>query len=290
MRQQINSSDAVTFSNTLEGLEENIDQTLFVLSTFKKKVDKIDHFKDMAFGSMEFAAAMSHIMQLLEKSANINTVEEMADHVFQAMAEFQWHSSILYAGNETEDEAYFSNDNVYRPKERIAMGVFRGCFLLAPSTERFKTGVHTILATGKHVTLVIRQVPEEEEALGKLRDLLGFFINAMEAIAYQLKTRKANKAWQTQTQTALALVTKTMASLQHTFESHERTTIDVLNTLSTEMHAHIDNLGLSELQEECLNTSLRTASSAITALYDNGLQLETEFDLILQNLKAIQSQ
>ncbi|HBF09536.1 MAG TPA: hypothetical protein DHW71_05255 [Gammaproteobacteria bacterium] len=295
----VDSNDAEQLVQELESYElvfciksmQNMSQEVSDLIQFRKFLmsiqEKSDDFKIMAYQAMETAAEIGLITLLLEKSINIDALDDMTNALFDTMKSLNASGSILYTSLVTMDEYYFSDDQEYKEKEKKLMGAYRDHLHENSTIGRFKTFSGRLLVAGKYVTVLIRNLPDDEEEQGRIRDTFGAFINAADFIASNIESRIAKEKRQKVINDTIDAVGETVEIVQGMFKSHEKKTMQTMDELICNTEEGLAILGLTEEQENYFINHLEIAMANLVAMYSSGIAIENQFDTIVSNINNI---
>jgi hypothetical protein len=131
----------------------------------------------------------------------------------------------------------------------------------------------------------------DEEKLGRLRDHLATILVGMDARLQGLKIEQNMREKRHMIREVVSDTHNTLTSLDMTNKQQRTDHAAVLRELGASIEASFINLGLTEAQESFLSKTIKEAQTISDALYESGVNLDTEFQSIISRLTiAIESE
>ncbi len=141
--------------------------------------------RNMAFQSMAEASQYGHVLQFFKNSLHSKSLDELAKHFFEMMANLNLITSLQFHGRDTH--SYDQINGQCSPIEENLFELLRGVGRLYDFDNR------TIL-NDKHVSFLIKNMPVDDEMnYGRLRDVTAVIIEGLEAKYLDLQREQALK-------------------------------------------------------------------------------------------------
>ncbi|BDX08573.1 response regulator transcription factor [Planctobacterium marinum] len=240
---------------------------------------QLDYASQTAFQAMSAQSEMGIIMKGVQGVIEANTFAELSTAIFACMAEFSLKATLYY---EMSDEPVFeaSKGRVSTPMEQQIISVVR-------KTERIWTKGQRCIFTFGDTSLLILNMPEDEEKTGRLRDSLCFLMEA-----YDVKTDALNKQqalvdaenWQQSVKDITTLLAKASDDLQHSVDGSANT----IRAMMSDLDMLLPSLGLEEDQEARIHHIVDTSSEAFNTSLAKTERTSEVFSTVMSKLKQMQ--
>lgn len=139
------------------------------------------------------------------------------------------------------------------------------------------------------VSILILNLPEDPEEIGRIRDNVAILAESAEAIAETIGIRKAAAAQAEALQTASRNSFHAVTELRELYRNQQAQTRVLMQELIEGVERTYVFLGLTDRQEETLSAALRKSADEVLRLFDLALEFDKRFDLILASLKPPQA-
>ncbi len=209
--------------------------------------------RTMAFQSMAEASQYGHVLQFFKNSMHAKTLEEVAKHFFEMMANLNLTTSLQFHGKEIH--SFDQQNGQCSPIELNIFELLRGVGRLYDFDNR------TIL-NDNHVSFLIKNMPVDDEVnYGRLRDVTAVIIEGLEAKYLDLEREKALKAILSKVQTIID-------QLSAEISGHEGKMASQINNIVLEIRTSFHELDLTLEQEEYFSNVIQKSLNEMDTAQD----------------------
>lgn len=236
---------------------------------------------NMAMLALTASGETGLVLRFFEKSFTCQTYEALARAVLEAVSQFGLRASVqLRTG---DDLITLNSDGRCSLMEQEMLAN-----LCQDNKRIFDYGSRTALCF-PHITLLLKNMPVEDgERYGRLKDNMALLAEGanyrMQALINETRVKKR----QMQLGAVVELSRHAMAELDVKYKANQSEIAALLNDLETKVERAFTHLELSETQEAVLMNLVRPLTLRATRAYDDGLQIDSQLQGVLQSLqKAI---
>lgn len=136
------------------------------------------------------------------------------------------------------------------------------------------------------VSLLITNMPQDEDMAGRLRDHVALIAEGAETSAYAIDLLEETREKSEMLQLVALRTRQTIEDLKKKYDRQKMDAQLVLHSLAENVEATFYSLGLTESQEEVVRTAIRTAAEKAVSLYDQGINLDHHLQSILGDLNG----
>ena len=235
---------------------------------------------DTAMMAMSSSGELSQIISFMRESFSAETLESLSEVIMNTMAGYQLSSCLqLKAKYKTLNT---SHNGEVSPLEEELLTRMQG------HEQRLLTLGKRMFVNFEGVTLLVKNLPEDEEVVGRMRDYLMILAEGgaakLRAIDVQQELIAGRKS------SVGKLVEQSKAALDNLHQSqqeHQRIGVGILDNTVSELEASFMTLGLTEEQEESLIAIVNKGAEAMLSHTESGQQLEDELGNIVEQLTAL---
>jgi CheY-like chemotaxis protein len=222
------------------------------------------------------SSELSSVILFLRESSNCLTIENLAEACFATLKELEI-DGCLYINAFNKNEFFYS-----RGTENIDDINYIGKNY---KKERVITDGKKVLFNMPCGSLLIPNMPDDEDKLGRYRDHLALLVDALDArvngIKYELEVTKKQQKLVSAVQIAQEnLVNINKRSMQERL-SHAQ----VLSDLGLAFEDLFPTFSLSESQEETLISEVAKVEQRTSQSYDESLKIDDQFNQVILDLK-----
>lgn len=138
------------------------------------------------------------------------------------------------------------------------------------------------------ISILIRNLPEDKEVQGRLRDHLAILLTAaasrITAIEAELFLKRQQDNW---VNNALGQVCSALVNVKTKFEEHDSQTTEIMDALMGDMEFGLASLGLSDEQESYFLALVDSSMQRLIKLYNSGMEIDQCFANVETDLKRI---
>ncbi len=215
------------------------------------------------------------VVRFLNRIQGAGSLDELARNVFDSLREYKLDSSLLIMA-EPENLVWFSDD-IDRPMERQILDSLRG----QDRVVRFGT---RLAVNSDHATILVRNLPAEPERIERLRENLAIMTDGLDARIDSLQSTRLLDERREILHRVLAATRENLARIDELHQQQKARSGDILAAMGDGLEKSLAGLDLSKRQEEALTRLIRNTSMQTAAIYDEGLQIDEQFEDIIDEL------
>jgi CheY-like chemotaxis protein len=247
----------------------NIALMVKELTTLKQSEDET---KSLAMTSMKQASQYSYIMNFFKNLNHCHTVEDSVALFFSAMSYFNLRSSLLL---EMENTLYFSS-----PELAMVSPIEVDLYQALRPRGRLYEFRNRLMVNDKHVSFLVKNMPEDDNEAGEIRDVVAAIIEGLEAKVIDLKR-----------QAGLEMVTEelkeTVEKVNSGINTHHTLISSVITDMIGEMAASFHSLELTEIQESFFADLFENAGEKIMSVEEVLVEVQQQLTLLSQHVDVI---
>ena len=160
--------------------------------------------------------------------------------------------------------------------------------VIARDAARIYSFGNRCLFNFKDATLLVRQMPTDEDKAGRYRDHLASVMNGVES---RMRSLHAEMALKSQNEKlilqALRQTHGILDEIMQEFKHQDQCTRQSIERLVSEMHMAFSHLDLDEEQETYLMNIINQTSRELTDISSDGMKLDRKFEQVIMNLEQV---
>lgn len=240
---------------------------------------QLDYASLTAFQAMSAQSEMGIIMRGVQGVIEAHSFEELCDAVFSCLAAFEIKSTLYY---EVSHEPVF----IASPG-RATTSMEQEIIIVVRKSQRIWTKGHRCVFTFGDTSLLVLNMPEDQEKAGRLRDSLCFLMEA-----FDVKTDAINKQqalvdaenWQHSVRDITTLLSKASYDLQ---DSVSVSTSTICNMMQ-DLEMLLPSLGLEEDQENRIHHITDSSAEKFNHAIQQTEKTSNVFEAVMNKLKHMQ--
>lgn len=260
-------------------LRAKVDLTVKQHKAKKELQESSGYSMQAAMTAMTSASELGVVVLFLQESFRCRTIEELADKVFECVKNYEVEGSVLVQ-NGDDDIVLFSSDNVERPLETSAIELLR-------KKGRIFTHGNKIIFNGEYATLLIRNLPDDDDKVGRLRDHLAVLLDGIDARLASLKIENELIDKQKHLSKTIEITQNEISAIDDIHRNQQVGVVDELSNIAKNIDEAFMTLGLTDEQEQSLTNVILRAEEKTEKLYSQGVELDKRFDRIMKQLKSV---
>jgi len=236
----------------------------------RELISDVGEAQSLVMQSLKDAAYYGDIVQFFKNLMTCKDEAQMARELFRFMELKSLNSSIEFRGN----KSYSNFDQVNGVCSPIELNVFE---LLRDKGRLYEFGKR-ILVNDKHISFLIKQLPDDEHEQGKIRDYIAVLIEGMEA-RYKdiLRQRVLNSVMQ-----QLQGLAQQLISIVEKGQVHK---IETLEKYSFELQMSFHTLDLTDDQEQHITAIINKMLSTKDQEEKSTSDISEQVNQILETMK-----
>ncbi len=227
---------------------------------------------------MRSMGEMSTVVHFLQAICLCDSYDSLAKKVIKAHRDLGLEVAVQIIVND-EKMQYFTDD-VENPLEDSIFQYVRRKGRLIDFGQR--TAVNF-----PYISIIVRNMPTDNPSFhGRIRDHVAIIGQGADSKIKALQTAITVKAQRESLLNIINQIEATMMKINKDYKSQQVTNESILAASAESLENSFMSLGLSYAQEDCLRELIEAAETKINALFQSGLNLESEFSVILQQIDA----
>jgi CheY-like chemotaxis protein len=162
--------------------------------------------------------------------------------------------------------------------------------IIAKDAARIYSFGNRCLFNFKDTTLLVRQMPKEEDKAGRYRDHLASVMNGVES---RMRSLHAELALKSQNEKLILQALKQthgiLDEIMQEFKHQDQCTRQSIERLVSEMHLAFSHLDMEEDQENLLMNIITQTSNELSQISTDGMKLDRKFEQVILNLEQVLS-
>ncbi len=228
-----------------------------------------DFAQSAAFTAMTSTSEMGQVLDFLVNSLQTTDFDEVAKLILSMLQGFELSGAVAFRSKHIGEKLY-SLSGVIRPIEKELLE--KGC-----GAERIVSYNHLYMFNSSLASILIKNMPKDDNVAGRLRDHLAIAITIIEEKVQNLDlTITAKKQQSELLNSGIGQVEETISKVDRRFSLFADTMKSRLDKMMVELQESMLILGLSEDQEEALLEKIKEQHSHIAELYDQTDDLERD--------------
>lgn len=240
---------------------------------------QLDYASQTAFQAMSAQSELGIIMKGVQGVIEANTFPELSAAMFSCIAEFSLKATLYY---EISGEPVFEAS-----KGRISTSMEHQIITVVRKSERIWTKGQRCIFTFGDTSLLILNMPEDEEKTGRLRDSLCFLMEAFDVKTDALNKQQAlvdAENWQQSVKDITELLAQASLDLQYSVDGSANT----IRKMMSDLDMLLPSLGLEEDQEARIHHIVDTSSEAFDESLGKTERTSEVFSTVMGKLKQMQ--
>lgn len=279
---EMGASDVINVNTPIDELSKRLNVAIANYKNTLKLEDKAKKAKQTAFEAMEDSSKLGLIVEFLGKSAQCDDFEVLAAYSFEVFKQLNLHGSLIFL--QKEDHHFFSDDGENKPIEQTLLLEYKHHVDSSDNTVgRFKTFGNRILVASDNASVLIRNAPNAASEAGRLRDLLGAFVNVIESRTIAINHHMSINRKLHLKKELFDTIQGAINELEALFRSNETETTEIMDTLLQDIQNGLITLALTDEQEQYFLTLLDNAMTRLTKQYTKNVIIDRTFDKVLKS-------
>ncbi len=251
----------------------------------KNKTEKQNEIKEKDFAtktamtSMVNASESGHLIYFMQSILAINEIKALHELISNVLAKYGLEGCVML--NHQEEPDYFFSDGRVRP---IEQDILREA---ATQSQKIIEFSGRAIFNEKHVGLLIRNMPDDEEKAGRYKDHLAVLIDSLEAKLLQFIADQHERQNYQILKKTVESVSKELEIVNQSIQKQRAINSNILGSLVQNVENSFLKLGLDGSQEDELLGLITHAEVESDNVYVNGEQSAKTFDRIIVELNQL---
>ncbi len=252
------------------------------IDLLKSKVglkEQLDYASQTAFQAMSAQSEMGIILKGVQGVIESESFDSLCSAVFACLAQFDLKCTLYY---EVSGQPTFAAS-----PGRTSSSIEQEIISRVRQSQRIWTKGHRAIFTFGDTSLLVLNMPEDQEKTGRLRDSLTFLMEAFDVKTDGLNKQQAlvdAENWQQGVKDITVLLTKASSDLQESVNDSTRT----IRQMMTDLDMLLPSLGLEEDQEARIHYITDNASEQFNSSLEVTEKTSDVFGTVLAKLQDMQ--
>lgn len=225
--------------------------------------------QNAAFTAMTSTSEMGRVLDFLVNSLQTSDYQDVAGHLLTMLKSFGLSGAISFRSEEIGNQ-YYSPSGVISPLEQALFEQVEGA-------DRIVAHKHLYMFNSPHSSILVKNMPSDEDVLGRLRDHLAIAVTVVEEKVKTLDVlHQAERNKRALLTSGIGLIDNTITKMDSRFSAFVDTMKSRLDNVMTDMEAHLMLIDLSPEQETSLLDKIKEQSLRLDDLYEETDDFERE--------------
>ena len=269
---EVGASDFLTKPFEIQELQfkirNSVERQIKKDALFKEVLDS----RDVIYNAMEQASQYSVVMNFFKHLSQCKSTQDIANIFFNTMSQFKLQCSLRIS---LPTLCYFRAD-----REDVAP-IEKDVFELLVNRGRIFPFSNRLIINDKHVSFIVKNPPEDDSALGQVRDYVAAMIEGLEAKVLELYS-------QTGMNSAIVDLNGNIDELNNGIKAHNQIINSVMSNMLMEIAGSYHELEMTEAQESFLNTLIEKSTEQLSSAEVQLVQIMTNLENIKDNMETVQ--
>jgi CheY-like chemotaxis protein len=242
----------------------------------KKLAAEAASLKSMAMNFLGSIGYGGVLLNFMRGSLDVSDFETLAQRIFEATTHYdvRCHVQVRHAGG----VCTLTPTGKASPLEESVLEKSADMGRIFQFSQRVVVNYST-------VSILITDLPKDENEAGKLRDYISILAETAEAIAETIAMRKESAQRAEALQAAVGETAAAVESLRELFHKQQSDAHVCLNEMIDNVEKSYFNLGLTTNQEARVSNIVRAGAENTLILFDVGVEVDKRFAQILDALR-----
>lgn len=273
---EVGGSDYLSKPIIMEELLVKINNLNSLSKLSEDKDKQITDARTMVFEAMATSSELGKVLQLLERSMQASSVDELAVLLKESLEEFGVKASVLFrAGNE---ELYYNFSESENPLEKRILSQ-------AKNKKKILDVGNKSLFNYPSLSLLVKNLPTDDPSkYGNIKDLMCIMLNGVEERVKGIMRQLEN---QTQKE-HISIVANVIGQMVVDMEKNSVRLSEDLERVILDLQSNVESeflrFNLLEEEERSLLEHVKNSIDAASLIFEKSLQMESQYGSIMQDL------
>lgn len=275
---ELGADDYITKPFDIQELNNKIQNATDIISAKSALKQQADYASTTAFQAMTAQSEMGIILQGVRTMNEVKDFQSLINATFECLTNLDLTSTLYY---EIADVKAF-----VAPPGRQTTPIEEQIIGMVRPMERIWTKGSRSMYNFEHCSLLILNMPDDQEKLGRYRDILCFLMEAFDArleAIYNLGALMDAKQWRE----SIGEITRLLAKSSEKLEDSVTQSSSVVTSMIGDLEYLLPGMGLEEDQEKCILDIVDNASQKFRDSLETSEQTRDVFHKVVEKLKAM---
>jgi len=259
----------------LKELEIKIEQYQTLKQQREAHKEQTGFAQKMAFEAMATSSELGEILRFHEALHLITELDELADLLLKAIAQFSLTSSIMFFTDKTH---YFCQEGEEHPLEQQVLNAFKG-------RDRIYSWKNKTFFNYELFSVLIKNMPiDDEERYGVLKDQLCILLNGVDARVKAILIEESNKRKSVTMKIAADTIANMVMEIENDNVELSQNFERIILKMEGNIGADIIQFSLLENEEKVLMDHVMLAIKESSEVFDTSIAKEKQYKEIMTRL------
>lgn len=240
---------------------------------------QLDYASKTAFQAMSAQSEMGIIMKGVQGVIEANCFDSLCASVFSCLSALELKSTLYYEVSQVPTFAASPG--------RTSTSIEQEIISVVRKSQRIWTKGQRCIFTFGDTSLLVLNMPEDEEKTGRLRDSMCFLMEAFDVKTDAINKQQAlvdAKNWQQSVKDITGMLSQASENLQHSVDGSTHT----IRTMMSDLDMLLPSLGLEEDQEAHIHHITDSSSEKFNSAIQDIEQTSKVFAAVMHKLQQMQ--
>jgi len=256
-----------------------INLLLKVKTEIQKEISEKEFATKTAMTSMVNASETGNLISFMQSILSVNDLESLNELTKELMTMYGLEGCIMLKNGDSPE--YFFSDGRIRPIEQDILQE------AATQSKKIIEFSQRAIINEKNASILIRNMPDDEEMAGRYKDHLAVLIDTLEAKMLQINHEQHEKQHYKALKQTIESVSNELREVNQCSKENRIDNSALLGRLTRNVEKSFLNMGLEGSQEEAIIALIETAETQSDMLYEKGEKSAKTFDRIIIELHEL---
>ncbi len=259
--------------------EEILVKKIDVVLASQQRKQELKRISDDAVQALEESLSATEqlveVVRFLHQSRAAGSIDELVRRAFDCLRKMELDGSMLVVDGD-ENRIWFSDD-IDRPMERQILESLRG-------QDRVVSFGTRLAFNSDHATLLVRNLPRDDEGIARSRALLAILTESMESRMREMESDSRLDDRRQMLAKMLAATREGIARIDAEHQDRKARTHEILATLGDEIKRSLLEMDLPKTRQTALLKIIEHSRRQAESVYENGVGIDDDFQAIVDEL------
>lgn len=242
-------------------------------SALKKKVDDANK---MVYSVMNEAGHMGVVLNFLRNSFQLQTTRQLLDEALQALTNSGLDSIVFFKRYQFEELGSNGESPTFLEMDLIDRAFGTQKPLIASETR--------LLVSRENTVIYIKNLPEDPEKAGTLKDTLMILIEGINSKLENLCDRRLYENRRRELQKIVETSKQSLIEARSKQADYKHKSMDILDSMVKDVEQRYYDMGLTLEQEQTLSDAMQSSIEQALNHFEQGMLIDGEMEAIVERL------
>jgi len=245
----------------------------------KSLLKEVEAAKNTAHIAMTGSSELGQIIQLIEQSYILKSIEELADYTLKYTESLGLHCSLLI--KKREEYSHFTSTGTISPLELELLKKLR-------NNNRFNDFSCRTQINFPNISILIKNMPiEDREKYGRIKDLMPAILGPLDSKIRAQNVEDTIKSHAIALNSSFQNIKEAIQMLNYSLRENSKSSHQILREMLDGLSLSLPGMGLESDQEEYILDCIETAISKSNENNNANEDLTTSFTMLISQLEKL---